>query len=556
MYTQQHPNKSALPTGHLRPAQVEAFLDKALSHQEEHAIAAHLQDCPRCQALVAEETEWIAALRHAPKPVYTLSPRQVEEMDAAISRRFRRSLALSRLTSASHSVALVGLVVIGIGLFAWWLAGGIPDVEPGVTPTTAVVQPTPTLTPTAIPEPTTTVLPPATPTPEPTPDPTPTVTSTPIIVAEPHVRGAYIILSGWSPDSQWLAYWQSTDADVANLESDTSPGGMLHLLNAGSGASCPLSQFQTTAWGEMSLIWAADNSLIIRDRKGGKWWQGQPCQPDSFVWMTDPPAPLADIDDGGGLSPDGRWYITTHLQEKDGDLLTFSTYLKDEDGTPITAVTWQTYTTLGDNPLGGEWLTPTQFYIPFAEGGALLLDAARPGQVVNIPVELFGQEHAGLGRTVVAAPGATPDSFYLLLLGGRAYEHIELYHASTGRVELLPYRRPAWPPFSPDYRWLLLRELESNDLWMRPVADVDGEWQLLATEVSNFRWNEELTEVALGRSWLVTWQTFPEGELIGEWSTRPFENRPDGWSPDGRFLVVTGLMTGQYHQALFLFERD
>ena len=120
----------------------------------------------------------------------------------------------------------------------------------------------------------------------------------------------------------------------------------------------------------------------------------------------------------------------------------------------------------------------------------------------------------------------------------------------------MPYRRHAWPPFSPDHQWLLLHELESNDIWMRPVADVGGEWRLLATEVSNVRWNAELSEVALGRSWLVTWQTFPEGEIIGEWSTRPFETRPDGWSPDGRFLVVTGLMIGRYDQALFLLSRD
>jgi hypothetical protein len=34
--------------------------------------------------------------------------------------------------------------------------------------------------------------------------------------------------------------------------------------------------------------------------------------------------------------------------------------------------------------------------------------------------------------------------------------------------------------FSPDHQWLLLHELASNDIWMRPVVEVGGEWRLLA----------------------------------------------------------------------------
>jgi hypothetical protein len=52
------------------------------------------------------------------------------------------------------------------------------------------------------------------------------------------------------------------------------------------------------------------------------------------------------------------------------------------------------------------------------------------------------------------------------------------------------------------------------------------------------------------------WQTFPEGNLIGQWATEPFTSQASDWLPDGRFLVVMGLPEiGWYRQMLFLFER-
>ncbi|MCZ7669387.1 MAG: hypothetical protein M5U34_20520 [Chloroflexi bacterium] len=47
--------------------------------------------------------------------------------------------------------------------------------------------------------------------------------------------------------------------------------------------------------------------------------------------------------------------------------------------------------------------------------------------------------------------------------------------------------------------------------------------------------------------------------MIGEWATAPFISSIAGFSPNGRFLVVTGQkeMTGSwYKQALFLFDRE
>lgn len=83
-------------------------------------------------------------------------------------------------------------------------------------PATAALQPTP-----VIDFPTATPLPSATG----TPLPTPTITPTPTPVPNLYDSGAHIIVSGWSPDSQWLAYWLSAEADLTGLEPYAWPAG-------------------------------------------------------------------------------------------------------------------------------------------------------------------------------------------------------------------------------------------------------------------------------------------------------------------------------------------
>jgi hypothetical protein len=393
-----------------------------------------------------------------------------------------------------------------------------------------------------------------------TPSPTPTIIPTPTPIPNLYASGANIGLGGWSPDSQWLAYWLSTEADLLGLEPYAWPGGTLHLLDSRSGESCPLPQFHIATWGQMSVTWESNGSLIVQNWENNEQWQGQPCQPDSFVRLAEIPAPLAEPAEDRSLSPDGRLRITLELQEEEEEhWRVMLTTLRQVGGEEITAVTWRTQATFAEDDPGGEWLSPTQFFIRLADGGPLLLDANRPGQAINVQTDLFGLARPAEDRGAVAAPGPSPDSFYLLLLSNRFYTApIQLYHASSGLIESLPYYRPAWLPFSPDYQWLILYERDGNDFWMRRLADVDGVWQLLGEEVSNnLLWNEEVTEIALSQFYQITWQTFPEGEIIGQWSTEPLDIRAVGWSPDGRFLVGVGSPNGgQYRQALFLFARD
>jgi hypothetical protein len=413
-------------------------------------------------------------------------------------------------------------------------------------------------TPTATVLPTITAVPPtATFTPTPTATPRPTITPAP----EPAGlvdKGAYILVDDWSVDGQWLAYWLATRDDVENMQPYTSPGGRLHVVNPSTGESCVFPHFHAAAAGQFSLEWQPDNNLIVHDHETQQRWRVQPCQPGTFPLPHQPP-PGRTVEDGS--APDGRFRVTTELQAEGDNILTFLTILSHQDGAEITAVTWQTYEAKGEWGLGGEWVTPTQFFIRRSLAGPLLLDAERPGTVTDVLRDLFGQTELREDITVNAAPGTDPNTFYLLLHDWGAQENVQLFHASTGLVETLPFYETWSPPFTADSAWLLLRG-EMNALQVRRVANVDDEWLLLGEGVQFTLWNEAVTELAFSqtdrlfrRETFLTWQTFPDGEVIGQWSTAPFGVRPVGWSPDGRFLTAIGVGRGSFDQALLIFDR-
>jgi hypothetical protein len=407
-----------------------------------------------------------------------------------------------------------------------------------VQPPTATFTPTPTVAATAIPRPTI----------------TPTLEPAGLVA-----RGSYILVDDWSVDGQWLAYWLSVQADIDNMQPYTSPGGRLHVTNPMTGENCVFSHFHAAAAGQFSLEWQPDNNLIVHDHETQQRWRVQPCQPGTFALPNQPPSGHT-IEDGA--APDGRFRVTTTLQDEADNILTFLTVLSHQDGAEITAVTWQTYQAKGEWDLGGEWVSPTQFFIRRSLAGPLLLDANRPGIITNILRDLFGQAEPREEITMRAAPGPAPDHFHLLLNDWGAQEKVQLFHASTGLVETLPFYESWGLAFTADYEWLLLRG-ETNSLWARRVGNINDEWLLLGEDVQNVLWNEAVTELAFSqadrlfpRQTFLTWQTFPDGEIMGQWSTAPFGARPVGWSPDGRFLTAIGVGRGSFDQALLIFDRN
>ncbi len=281
-----------------------------------------------------------------------------------------------------------------------------------VLPTITIVPPATTATtvPTTVPTTVATPVATFTPTPTPTATPRPTVTPTP----EPAgliARGAHITVDDWSLDGQWLAYWLATREDVENTPPYTSPGGRLYVVNPGTGETCVFPHFHAAAAGQFSLEWLPDNNLIVHDHETQQRWRVQPCQPGTFPLPHQPPPGRMPED---GLSPNGRFRVTTELQAEGDNILTFLTVLGHQDGAEITAVTWQTYDYLLEETVG-VWVSTTQFLIWHSLDGPLLIDASEPGAVTNVLSNLFDQETLDLFIAISAAPGAEPDSFYLLV---------------------------------------------------------------------------------------------------------------------------------------------
>lgn len=445
----------------------------------------------------------------------------------------------------------------------WLLVGcGQAGPEPEATPTATT---TPTILPTitAVPP---TATPTLTPTPLPTSTPTRHATATPTAtpdLPERQASGAFLLLDSWSPDGQWLAFWRSSTEDVENIQPYTSPGGTLYLLNSLTDQLCDMPHFRTTAAGRMTLSWDADNGLSINNYEADQKWRGQPCQPDTFALLDEPPDLPATLSEPDGWSPNGRFYIQTELTGSGANVPSFTTTLTeptDSGERVITEVTWRNdYQALGSTGLGGDWVSPSQFLIRNTfDDGALLLDGEQPDTILPVHQEIFGVDRPGSDRVVVPIPGAAADSYRLLLLPGRSLEPNKLYHADRDLVETLPFYTHWSPPFTADYEWLLLRESSTSDVWARRTADIDGEWQWLANNPGLMRFNADNSEILFHNrdDLTVIWQTFPEGELIGEWPIAPYAASNVTWSPNGRFLAITGQIIGEWEYSLFLFERD
>lgn len=233
-----------------------------------------------------------------------------------------------------------------------------------------------------------------TPFPSSTPQPpTPTLTINPNLVA----TGEHLYVASLSPDGQWLPYW----LEVNEAEDWYSPGGVLHVLNLASRESCALPQFTATRGGQLDAEWNEDNQLMVQDWVAQQQWRGQPCQPDSFVLLDEPPVqPMPDT--AVALSPDGRYQVTLEIEAtEEDDWHTMLTTLSEVDGAPITTISWRIQSNPPPQAPGGIWVSPTQFYLERFGGESLLLDATRPGQADNVQTTLFGLDEPTDRRTIV-----------------------------------------------------------------------------------------------------------------------------------------------------------
>ena len=316
---------------------------------------------------------------------------------------------------------------------------------------------------------------------------------------------------------------------------------------------------------EWHLTWEAPATLHLTTPDGVR--RGGPCSapgPVSTMQPSEPAAPSA-------TSADGVFVAQTQILSTEAGVLHLQTTITDRaQQRAVVQVEWSIDERLGNLGLGGEWVGPSTFLLhETLEHGPLLLETT--GAVRSVLSDLRGircvpsilgpEAYGWIARpSIDTATG----SFQLLLSGvgeEARFPMAVLYHAENGSQETLPYRHPWRDGFTPDGRWLLMDArpddagYDAHQVWMRPVDAVGGGWTVLADRIESDIWSPDLASYAFQHGSVLRWQTFPSGELFGQWELAPYAARPVGTSPDGCRLAAEGNVAGEWEYAHFAVDR-
>ncbi len=421
------------------------------------------------------------------------------------------------------------------------------------------------------------------------PIPTPTPTPIPGTVA----IAPQITVGDWSPDGRFLTYWTHTAADLeANPQ---SPAGDFHFYDVVNERSCPFNDYRSgsTSWVRRHL-WLpvpTGDILIFGDEEVLSF---QPCG-DNFVVHTDqfperiirvvahsadrshfllvgggrywlfqfagldvrPVEGISEgFDNGASFSPDGRYVA---ISGDGGD-----SYVLDVGTAAATQVaTWQ-----GPQGLGGlavpEWLSNTEFVIQSSrDQGPLLVSA--DASVQNVGAAFFGQAAAADHRAITSYTPTNGE--FVVLLHDMEYEDeqppLQLYYSATRATQSLHIESPldrVYPSFAPGGRWLVLYDFSSgapgsyDELWVRSLASTVSQQLRLfeSDEAIHYSFAPGGERVALEVGNYIRIESVPISGKAQSQGYGRYDVGPHSWSPDGRFLAITGQGRRDEPPALFV----
>ena len=387
------------------------------------------------------------------------------------------------------------------------------------------------------------------------PSPTPTASA-----ATPVATAALLRAVRWSPDSRWLAYLETDQAQL-DQAIGAPPESTWVLYDATTGRSCTRPEIGV----EWQLAWEPPATLHLTTPEGVR--RSEPCGP---LGPLSPSSGSATNQAAAG-SPGGEFTAQTERLSADSGVLRLRTTLTNlARGTIVAQAAWTIDERLGDMGLGGEWVGPSTFLLSETlQQGPLLIETS--GAVRPVLPDLFGLDSVPsiLGPDAygwVARPSIDWDAgvFHLLLSGvgeEAGFPPALLYHSQDASVETLPYRYPWRGGFTPDGRWLLMDArpedagYEAHQVWTRPLENREDDWLLLADRVDGDAWAPDMTSYAWLDGSRVSWRTFPEAQALGEWDADPYAAHPALISADGCRLAAEGNIPGTWDAGLFIWDR-
>ena len=541
---------------------------RELSVAERQAVDRHVQNCAVCARTQAVYQAMDVALVRLPAVV----------PEASLRADFYTALAQARPTApsfwtqgarqlpalAAQFVLLVVLLILG-----WTLWQGVEEwmARPVETAVTVTNTPKPTPTATTIPD---------EPDEETAVDPIPTPETTgitpqalsPLFTAPsiqlwsiPWMPPDYL----WHPHNQWLGFWLDDQ---------------LTFFNPASQEICPFPHDQPER--RYQLGWHTDGTAVVYDQQLSGW-RGEPCRDEwqavsdvtSFYWPSlffHPVSPDQTYRVEALVTEEGQgniWINLSLIEQASGLAVNNFTYLHEGSRPNSFPNVWH----LRENPEAGRWLDDETFLVNMTlDQGPLLLTTG--GEVVNLARDLFdvperiGQQGEFL-LWAEAVYQADTDTFDFLLSANfnvNAAPPALLYHGDSGIVEQLPAEASQFV-FSANGRWLAVypqpaMTISSQvhyDRWLRPVKPAGNEgYHLLPDEAHRHRhldanWERlAIVDSVTGR---VTIQTFPDETPLAIWTTADYTlHNTAAWSPNGRFLLLSGTHKESGEDGLFLIE--
>jgi hypothetical protein len=390
--------------------------------------------------------------------------------------------------------------------------------------------------------------------------PAQTSVPTPVPQLERVLTAAQIVIVSWSPEGQWLAALVSTLEDVRSDFDGYSPPATLFFIEAATGRLCPRAELGRFVGNADPVSWRSGErvAVVIRDQV----YEGRPCQTEPFALVKsdseDARTPIA--------SAVAAVEIETRLVSLENGIGAIETRLLADDGRFLATVAWRAAERIGGVGLEGAWLDDQHYLLPETlDHGPLIVNVdGSVTPVVDLPGiqrPVGGSPAGGLlarpfrdgpsGYAVLVFEADNPDPF------GRA----QLYHSATGVVEDLPYASPVELPSTCNPDWLVMAETvslngrERRSIHVRAVAEQGGAWRQILTAVSYVQWDEACQSMMAVAGSTIRWVTFPNTDLIGEWTMSPYEAMPGLPSPDGRAWAMVGLNSRRQEAVLVIVRR-